>query len=166
ESVMSHQEARLALNEKIESALLIPILMEDQPIGIMALGELRNWSRRPFKKDEIGLASNLAFQTSQVLRQAWLDYKLQKSKTQTALDPEGWAKEILDLKYDINNPLTSIFGASELLQIREKNLTDESLHYLKIIERNAKRIQETLEKTKNKSEKTQQIDWENLTVNP
>lgn len=166
ESVMSNQEAKLALSEKIESALLIPILMEDQPIGIMALGELRNWSRRPFKKDEIGLASNLAFQTSQVLRQAWLDYKLQQSKTQKALDPEGWAKEILDLKYDINNPLTSIFGASELLQIREKNLTDESMHYLRIIERNARRIQETLEKTRNKSEQPQQIDWENLTVKP
>lgn len=166
ESVMSQQEARLALNEKIESALLIPILMEDQPIGIMALGELRNWSRRPFKKDEIGLASNLAYQTSQVLRQAWLDYKLQKSETQKTLDPEGWAQEILDLKYDINNPLTSIFGASELLQIREKNLTDESLHYLRIIERNAKRIQETLEKTINRSDLPQQIDWENLTVNP
>jgi len=166
ESVMSNQEAGLALSEKIESALLIPIMMEDQPIGIMALGELRNWSRRPFKKDEIVLASNLAFQTSQALRQAWLDYKLQQSKSQRAVDPEGWAKEILDLKYDINNPLTSIFGASELLQIREKNLTEESLHYLRIIERSARRIQETLEKTRNKSEQPQQIDWENLTVKP
>jgi len=166
ESVMSSQEARLALSEKIESALLIPILMEDKPVGIMALGELRNWSRRPFKKDEIVLASSLAFQTSQALRQAWLDYKLQESKSRRALDPEGWAKEILDLKYDINNPLTSIFGASELLQIREKNLTEESMHYLRIIERNARRIQETLEKIINRPEQPQQVDWENLTVKP
>ncbi|OGC79650.1 MAG: hypothetical protein A2145_04030 [candidate division Zixibacteria bacterium RBG_16_40_9] len=164
ESVMSSQEAKLALSEKIESALLIPILMEDQPIGIMALGEHRNWSRRPLKKDEIILASNLAFQTSQALRQAWSDYKLEQLKAKKAIDPEGRAKEILDLKYDINNPLTSIFGASELLQIREKELSPESLHYLRVIERNARRIQQTLEKTWHKSEQPNLIDWENLTV--
>ena len=164
ESVMSSQEAKLALSEKIESALLIPILMEDQPIGIMALGEHRNWSRRPLKKDEIILASNLAFQTSQALRQAWSDYKLEQLKARKAIDQEGRAKEILDLKYDINNPLTSIFGASELLQIREKELSPESLHYLRVIERNARRIQQTLEKTWHKSEQPNLIDWENLTV--
>ncbi len=165
ESVMSSQEAKLALSEKIESALLIPILMEDQPIGIMSLGELRNWSRRPLKKDEMVVASNLAFQTSQALRGAWLDYKLEQLKAKKALDPEGWAKEILDLKYDINNPLTSIFGASELLQIKEKELSPESLHYVRVIERNARRIQETLEKSWQKQE-PELIDWENLTIKP
>src|SRR5574341_214221 len=165
ESVMSLEEAKLALSEKIESALLIPILMEDQPIGIMSLGEDRNWSRRPLKKDEMVLASNLAFQTSQALRGAWLDYKLEQLKAKKALDPEGWAKEILDLKYDINNPLTSIFGASELLQIKEKELSPESMHYLKVIERNAHRIHEALEKSWQKEE-PDEIDWENLTVKP
>jgi GAF domain-containing protein len=41
ESLMSREEARLIMDEKVNSALLVPLLLSGSPVGIVSVGEMR-----------------------------------------------------------------------------------------------------------------------------
>ncbi len=153
ESLMSQQEARLIMDERINSAILVPVMLHDSPVGIISVGEMRNWGRQPLTEEEITFVKHKADQLSLALKEALLrrsNEHLNKRlrhlegsiRTKEPLAPE---QQLSDLSYQIANPLTSIRGSAELMRLREPDLSPNGLRYLRNIEDGVDRIQESLE---------------------
>ncbi len=154
ESLMSGPEARLVMDRRMGSALLVPVMLNQEAVGVVSLGEMRSWDRQPLTKQEMDFVRHKADQLSLALREtAWrrsnqrLNDRLRRfeewSKTAGHASPSQ--PELHDLSYRIANPLTSIRGSAELLKLRESNLSPNSLRYLGNIERGVDRIRESLE---------------------
>lgn len=155
ESLMSGQEAQLIMDRRIGSALLVPLTMNNRAIGVISVGEMREWDRQPVTRPEIDFIKHKADQLSLALREALLK-RSNKHLSERLKRLEGPEKgtetastnpvELRDLSYRIANPLTSIRGSAELLRMKEPSLNPYSLKYLNNIERGVDRIQECLER--------------------
>jgi K+-sensing histidine kinase KdpD len=166
ESFMSEKEAGLILSENINSAILAPLLVRGRPKGIVSLGEMRNWERRPFTPKEMELVEFLASFLSFYLEYEanYSDIQEKEKKhiasfgTENERPKRDWDRFLSSLSYHINNPLASILGSVELLQMKSGLNADEAKRYLLHIEKGAKRIHETLEELK-KTENTDKEEW-------
>lgn len=154
ESLMSNQEARLVMDGRIGSALLVPVMLNQEAVGIVSLGEMRSWDRQPLTEQEIDFVRHKADQLSLALKEAVLRrsntrmndrLKRLEGSMPTARQVPPGRPELRDLAYRIANPLTSIRGSAELLKLKESSLSGCSLKYLGNIERGVDRIQESLE---------------------
>jgi GAF domain-containing protein len=155
ESLMSGEEAGLILDEKIKSALLVPLFLNQEAVGVISLGEIRNWERQPLTEEETAFVKHVGNQISLALERGVLlrsnerlREKLKESKERTN-KTEAWTNLSLsfsDLSYEVSNPLTSILGSAELLRLKEPSLSPENFKYVQNIERGANRIQKVLEK--------------------
>lgn len=168
ESVMSKKEARLIMDEKVNSAFLVPLILSDKAVGIVSVGEMRSWDRQPLTEEEIAFIKHKANQLCLALKKGILRRSNEqlKERLKYSYKPKESAENqtkayfrLSDLNYQINNPLTSIRGSAELLRLRQTNLSPDSLKYLSNIENGVDRVQRTLEgflssatqKTKSKS---------------
>ncbi|MCJ7496519.1 MAG: GAF domain-containing protein, partial [candidate division Zixibacteria bacterium] len=140
ESTISREESALFLAPNLKSALLMPLVHKDKSFGLISLGEMRSWERRPFRKKEIDFMEKIGEQVNFVRKQSQ-SREFYDPKPRTCFDPG-----ISQLGLEVNNSLTSIIGSLELLNLK-KNLTEEkSERYLKIIEKGAWRIKDNMEK--------------------
>jgi len=154
ESFMSKKEAKLIMDEKVNSAFLVPLILNDKAVGIVSVGEMRSWDRQPLTEEEITFVKHKADQLCLVLKKGILRRSNEQlrerlrygGKPQVSADNlTKIGAGLSDLSYQITNPLTSIRGSAELLRLRESDLSPESLKYLGNIENGVDRIQKTLE---------------------
>jgi len=154
ESLMSKKEARLIMDEKVNSALLVPLILNDKAVGVVSVGEMRSWDRQPLTEEETTFVKHKADQLCLALKKGILRRSNEQLKERlkhsekAKRTQENQTKiydELSDLSYQINNPLTSIRGSAELLRIGVPNLSPDSLRYLSNIENGVDRIQRTLE---------------------
>ncbi len=153
ESLMSEKEAELILDERINSALLVPLIINGEAVGVISLGEMRNWDRQPFTQEETAFVKHMANQVSLALKKGLLlrsnermrekltEFEEKRDKVQagTRLYPS-----CPDLSYEVSNPLTSILGSAELLRLKECNISPENFKYIRNIEKGADRIQKVV----------------------
>lgn len=153
ESLMSKDEARLIMDQNLNSALLVPLIINERAVGIVSVGEMRNWSRQPLTPEEMDFVNHKANQISLALKKGILRRSNERLKeelrdSQKNKMPAKEKKKDLswqaDLSYRISNPLTIIRGAAELLKLTETDLGPGSLRYIKNIENGVDRIQESL----------------------
>ncbi len=154
ESLMPKKEAGLIMDEKVNSAYLVPLILNDKAVGIVSVGEMRTWDRQPFTEEETTFVKHKANQLCLALKKGILHRTNEQLKERLKYfdKPKGAAKSraetyfgLSDLSYQIANPLTSIRGSAELLKLREPNLSTDSLKYLSNVENGVDRIQKTLE---------------------
>ena len=150
ESVMSKKEARLIMDEKMNSALLVPLILSGKPVGIVSVGEMRSWGRQPLTEEETSFVKHRANQLSLALKKSLLSRANEKLRKRIEFSDRGEdAREsraracswLSNLSYQINNPLTSIRGSAELLRMKEPGLSQDALRYLGNIENGVERIQ-------------------------
>ncbi len=134
ESMMSDEEAAILMDRKINSALLVPLVVNQSPVGIISVGEMRNWERRPFTQEEIDFLETVSYYLGLALRKNLTD----KSSRKLIKD------KFFELSLKINNYLSSILGSAELIQQKKDFLDDESQRYLKQIQKNSERIKKEL----------------------
>jgi transcriptional regulator with GAF, ATPase, and Fis domain len=140
ESTISKEEAKLSLAPDVKSALLLPLQDKEQVVGMVSLGEMRSWERRPIKRKEIDFMEKIAQEIS-LARKHGLPGEVFPDRLVSQAD-----REFSDLGLQVNNSLTSIIGSLELLNLR-KDLTEEKKErYLQIIEKGALRIKENMER--------------------
>jgi GAF domain-containing protein len=151
ESWMSGREAELIMDGGIGSALLVPVILDGEAVGVISLGEMRQWDRQPLTRQETDFVRHKADQLSLALKETLLR-RSNKQLGQRLVRLKAGGPRVLterqlsDLSYEIANPLTSIRGSSELLRLRQPGLDPDSLRYLSNIERGVDRIQESFEK--------------------
>jgi GAF domain-containing protein len=150
ESLMSRREARLIMDEKVNSALLVPLLLSGKPVGIVSVGEMRSWDRQPMTEDETAFVKHRANQLSLALKKSLIsranERLRERMKSSDSGEAVGQIKTkartwLSNLSYQINNPLTSIRGSAELLKMKEPGLSQDALRYLGNIENGVERIQ-------------------------
>lgn len=151
ESLMSRKESRLIMDQRINSALLVPLMLYDKPVGIVSVGEMRSWDRQPLTKEDLDFVKHKADQLSLALKGALLQRSNQRLNERLKRSEgsgecrAGGQLELSDLSYQIANPLTSIRGSAELLRLREPDLSPDSLRYLNNIENGVDRIKTSVE---------------------
>ena len=155
ESLMSAREAQTVMDRRIGSAFLVPVMLEGKAVGIISLGEMRQWDRQPLTRQEMDFVRHKADQLSLALKEALLRrsnrHLCEKlARLEMADKPRRQrvvtGKELSELSYQVANPLTSIRGSAELLRLRQPELDPDCLRYLSNIERGVDRIQESFEK--------------------
>jgi GAF domain-containing protein len=162
ESLMAKEEAKIIMDEKLCSALLVPLIINDKAVGIVSVGEMRNWNRQPLTPEEMDFVNHKANQISLALKKGILrrsnerlreelkDYQRRKRTAEDKRKEQSW---LADLSYQISNPLTIIRGAAELLKLTETDLGPDSLRYIRNIENGVDRIQESLKELLSPTEK-------------
>jgi GAF domain-containing protein len=154
ESLMPNKEARLILDERIKSALLVPLIINGEAAGIISLGEMRNFERQPVTQRETTFVKHISSQLSLALKKGLLLRSNQRMKNELKEFQEGKGKLDYtthpspfwsDLKFEVSNPLTMILGSAELLRLKEGNISPENHKYVRNIEKGADRIQKVLE---------------------
>ena len=175
ESLMPEKEAKLILDERIRSAFLVPLIINGEAVGVISLGEMRNWERQPLIEEETAFIKHMANQVSLALKKGLLlhsnermrkrlkefEEKRDKVEPWTDLSPSLW-----DLSYEVSNPLTSILGSAELLRLKEPNLSPENFKYIRNIEKGADRIQKVIEKFSDSVQSKQNQSFNKAPRNP
>jgi transcriptional regulator with GAF, ATPase, and Fis domain len=150
ESLMSRREARLIMDEKVNSALLVPLILSGKPVGVVSVGEMRSWERQPMTEEETAFVKHRANQLSLALKKSLISRANERLRERMGSSDSGagtgevrtrartW---LSNLSYQINNPLTSIRGSAELLRMKEPGLSQDALRYLGNIEDGVERIQ-------------------------
>jgi len=154
ESWMSKKEAQLILDEKVNSAVLVPLILHDRAVGVISVGEMRSWERQPLTEEEITFVKHKAHQICVALKKGILFRSNEQLKERLKsieriegmdYDPPNAYLRFSDLSYQINNLLSSIRGSAELLRFSESNLSSDSLKYVKNIENGVDRIYQNLQ---------------------
>jgi len=140
ESTISNEEAKLSLAPDVKSALLLPLVDREEIVGMVSLGEMRSWERRPIKRKEIDFMEKIASEISLARRHNVSGEALPFLRAPSA------DKELSDLGLQVNNSLTSIIGSLELLNLRRDLTEEKKERYLQIIEKGALRIKENMER--------------------
>ncbi|HLG93636.1 MAG TPA: histidine kinase dimerization/phospho-acceptor domain-containing protein, partial [candidate division Zixibacteria bacterium] len=155
EAVMSEEEKAKSLARRVQAAVLIPMEMEGRALGLVSLGEMRSWKRWAFSPQDMafarGISNQVALSLSGLSRKEAQKRAGDRLKTiEAQIESSRRAAEALELfpnlDYSINNPLTAILGAVDLLRLKSENLPAEAGRYLKIIERQAGRIHQSVQK--------------------
>ncbi len=155
ESLMPDKEARLILDERIKSALLVPLVINRKAVGVISLGEMRNWERQPLTGQETAFVKHTASQVSLALKKGLLLRSNERMREKLKESEENKGKvepwtdlsaSLSDLTYGVSNPLTCILGSAELLRLKESNLSPQNAKYIRNIEKGADRLQKVVEK--------------------
>ncbi|HXF49244.1 MAG TPA: GAF domain-containing protein [Verrucomicrobiae bacterium] len=155
EAVMTENEKSKSLARRVQAAVLIPMEVEGRALGMVSLGEMRSWKRWAFSPQDMafarGISNQVALSLSGLSRKEAQKRSGERLKNiEAQIESSRGAKEALDLfpnlDYSINNPLTAILGAVDLLRLKSENLSPEAGRYLSIIEKQAGRIHQSVQK--------------------
>ncbi len=137
ESVMSTDEATLAMDQRMKTGCLVPIVANDRSLGVIDVVEQRHPDRNALDSGSKLVVESLA--TSLAQRWAGSDAVARSDEHAIALNDrlKAWSRQVV-------NPLTSIIGSVELIRYKEAGLNSESIKYLSTIERSATKVHESL----------------------
>ncbi len=144
ESKMPAQEASSALLPEINSAMLVPIMLNNKVRGIISIGEARNWNRRSFGAGDLIFAKDIGAKCSVAIRlkKMKLDFERRQELVTTVSGDESDRRTVIRTR--MNTPLSSIIGAVELLK-RNAEADDFTAKYHDVILKSADRVKELIE---------------------
>jgi GAF domain-containing protein len=130
----SSTEWKNALTPETQSALLLPLVCKDETIGVVTLGEVRQWSRTPFSDQKIEFYQTLMNQTSVAIENARLYEKTE------------WHVRELSVMHNMSQAFTSTLDYQEVVSVVAQRvgsligaefasvlLPDERRQYLNIV---------------------------------
>jgi signal transduction histidine kinase len=148
ESYMPPQESGAALLPDIKSAMLVPIMVEGNPEGIISIGEQRNWNRRSLEASDLVFARDVAGKCSLAIRLKRFEENRLSAPGANSPAPEELRSLI---RRRLGDPLSSIIGAVELLN-RQGADDQFSRRYHELILRSANRIKALADDTEVRDE--------------
>jgi diguanylate cyclase (GGDEF)-like protein len=72
ENGLSEEEREAFFFNGVKSACLVPLVVEDEPYGVISIGEARKWDREPFHQQKLDLLQTLAPQLAMVVHNSRL----------------------------------------------------------------------------------------------
>ncbi len=138
ESLMPDEECEEIMSRDLRSGLLVPIVVDQNPVGVLSIGEMRSWNRRPFRQEEVAFVKSLTNQIPLLLER---DHKSPSLDLTTG--PQG-EEELNRLGFEINSSLSAIYGSVELLKSKKKGMDEETSKYLDLIQKGGQRIQKAM----------------------
>jgi len=80
ERAFSAEELRLVADPLLRSGLLVPLICREQLLGVVALGEHRDWSRAPISGEKISLCLTMAAQAATAVENARLFQRVEEDR--------------------------------------------------------------------------------------
>jgi len=135
ESLMPDEECEEIMSKELRSGVLVPIVMDQNPVGVLSIGEMRSWNRRPFRQEEVAFVKSLAHQIPLLLER---DRKYPWPDKKTGHQTE---EELNQLGFEINSSLSAIYGSLELMKKKKMGGDEGTSKYLDLIQQGGQRIQ-------------------------
>lgn len=141
----------------VQSLLVVPLVYEDDLLGMLILGESRN--NRQFQKDEITLVRSMALQATVALQQATLFANVREL--------EQIKSEMIRMaSHDLRNPLHSVKGYLELLLMDlASHLDEQQTEFVARMKNGLNRMQSLMEDILNLEKIESQQDIRRQPVN-
>jgi transcriptional regulator with GAF, ATPase, and Fis domain len=153
---MDDQELLQSLVVGLQSALLVPLMAGQEPLGIMAVAELRNWERRSFSLSDSVFVRGIANIASQALMSLATANRVgQLGRHVERLERSKLLGEVFsDLPKRFATPLTSIMARTQQLIDKSDNPDEQTAKNLAIIKMQTERMMKevrTLQDTRSES---------------
>ncbi|MCI0531356.1 MAG: GAF domain-containing protein, partial [candidate division Zixibacteria bacterium] len=139
ESTMPTSEVNAAFHRPVNSALLVPLVVGKDSIGMLTLAEERTWARRPFSHSEIQTAHLVADRLADCFYRHLLEKKI-KAKSESM--PATRAVLSTRVRESLSDPLCGILGASELILAQSDEIDPRTAYYVQVIHKMAERIRD------------------------
>jgi transcriptional regulator with GAF, ATPase, and Fis domain len=139
DSRITQAEATQIATPDVESALLIPVKVDEEVVAVISLAETRSWNRYQYSEIDILFASSIAKALSLTIQIAIRD------RANTRVRPSHrrlFAKQVNDseVRSRIKSSLAGILGSVELIKSRQTSPDQNIERYLSIIDRSAQKI--------------------------
>jgi signal transduction histidine kinase len=139
ETFMSDNEAGALVFEKMQSALIVPIVVNGITYGLITLGEMRNWDRFSYKPATITFCKEIAARIGDAVKIFSLSRVILNSKSGSRGD--GSVKSFnADIRRELKSPLTNIRGSLDLLKLRGIGETDGAGKIIDTLEQSTNRM--------------------------
>ena len=137
--VEQNQFSRKGLN----SALLIPLKVNQTVIGVISLGERRNWSQYHFNTRDIKFVQSIASLISIALKVQTKKTKRQEDNTDLSSNNLDDVTASFDRRSRLKSSLSGIMGSVEILRKSENPDNKNYEKCLSIIDKSVKKISES-----------------------
>jgi GAF domain-containing protein len=145
---MDDQELVQSLVVGLQSALLVPMLVGNEAIGIMAVAEMRNWDRRAFSLSDSLFARGIANMAAQAMMSAATVERVGRLTRQVDRLEKGrlFGEVFKDLPKRLATPLTSIMARTQQLIDSAKQPDDQTVKNLAIIKMQTEKMMNDVRK--------------------
>lgn len=129
-----HAEWNWAFTPDTESALILPLVSNDQAMGVLTLGEMRSWKRAPFSAKKISFYQALANQAAVAIHNAMLFEKTERQVRELSAMHDMSLSFTSTLDYqEVINVVAYRVGTLIGAQFASVLLPDKQNRYLKIV---------------------------------
>ncbi len=139
ETFMDANEAGALVFEKMQSALIVPIVVNGITYGLITLGEMRNWDRFSYKPATITFCKEIATRIGDAVKIYSLSRVILDGKSENRMvKPEKLIDA--DIRRELKSPLTNIRGSLDLLKLRGIGETDDAGKIIANLEKSTNRM--------------------------
>ena len=136
---MDKSEMKLLLFERMQSALIVPIVVNDFTWGVITFGEMRGWDRFAYNATMIAFCRQVAARIAAGIKLLGLSRQLLREagghrKIELKRSPE------IGLRRELKNPVTRLKGSLDLLRLKSRGGDDNADHILAHLEESTNRI--------------------------
>ncbi|MFH2036751.1 MAG: GAF domain-containing protein [Candidatus Zixiibacteriota bacterium] len=138
-TAIEKMEAESLLFENVQSALILPILSNGIVVGIITMGEMREWNRFSFEAPAIMFCREIASKIGNAIKNYQLSQNLINinTETKTVLASQSDRMSIVN---DLKSPVTSLRGSLDLLKMKEFGGSKISRRVLESLEESTEKI--------------------------
>jgi GAF domain-containing protein len=138
QSIMDNIEAEALVFGGMQSALIVPIVINGLTYGLMTLGEMRRWDRFRYDSAAISFCKTMAMVIGNAIKSIQLSRVL--LLPERGENKEGWTVSTkTDIRNRLREPVTNLSGSIDLLKIKGSGLPD-SERILSMMEKSADRL--------------------------
>ena len=139
ETFMNINEAGALVFEKMQSALIVPIVVNGITYGLITLGEMRNWDRFSYKPATITFCKEIATRIGDAVKIFSLSRAIMKGRED---DRAGKFERPIDadIRRELKSPLTNMRGSLDLLKLKGLSDTHEAGRIINTLEESTNRM--------------------------
>jgi hypothetical protein len=136
EQRLTPPEAGQAFFAEVQSAMLVPVILEQQVLAVISIAEARPWDQHRFCHLDLLFVRSLAAVLALAIR-----FGLGGKATGTETNRAAWLPEASSqLRGRIKSSLSGILGSVEMIKSRHQTTDPAVEKYLSIIDKSAQRI--------------------------
>jgi len=139
ETSMNANEADALVFENMQSALIVPIIVNGYTYGLITLGEMRNWDRFSYKPSAITFCKEIATRIGDAVKIFMLSRAIIGDRiNDDMIDTKKLSGS--DFRQELKSPLTNISGSLDLLKLKGVGEKDEARKIIANMEKSTNRI--------------------------
>jgi transcriptional regulator with GAF, ATPase, and Fis domain len=143
EKAMNNTEIEALAFAGAKSALIIPIVIDGNPLGTITLAEMRDKTRFNYDSAIIAFCQAVAARMADgMIIRRLRELSISSTSQNETSDFEN--NQGLDLRQELKSPVTNLRGSLDLLKIRGSDLGGESAQIMERLERSTNQIVDLL----------------------